>query len=70
MAYYSLKKTLRKKVPSLGSRPQFSHHNSRIDFGSLIFEASKQGDVDGLELILSQSGGIKLIMHIRETVNL
>ena len=37
---------------------EFSKQNSRIDFGSLIFEASKQKDAEGLELILAQNGGI------------
>ena len=53
MAFY--KKKVHKKL-------QFSHHNSRIDFGTLIFEASKQKDAEGLELILSQKGGNVLII--------
>ena len=40
------------------SRLNFSKSNSRIDFGSLIFEAAKQRDHEGLELILAQEGGM------------
>lgn len=38
-------------------RLKISPQNSRINFGSLIFEAAKQGDWEGLDLILSQDGG-------------
>lgn len=37
---------------------QIDQGNTRIDFGSLIFEASKQQDAEGLEMILSQNGGM------------
>ena len=36
---------------------KISPQNSRIDFGCLIFEAAKQGDWEGLDIILSQDGG-------------
>ena len=61
MAFY--KKKVHKKL-------QFSHHNSRIDFGTLIFEASKQKDAEGLELILSQKGGNVLIIIPFKTIML
>ena len=40
-----------------GRKKTLNFSNSRIHFGNLIYEAAKQGDYEGLELILSQDGG-------------
>ena len=36
---------------------KFNQQNSRISFGSIIFEAAKQGEWENLELILHQDEG-------------
>ena len=41
-----------------GRKKTLNFSNSRIHFGNLIYEAAKQGDYEGLELILSQDGGM------------
>ena len=46
---------------------QFSVSNSRIHFGNLIYEAAKQSDWEGLELILAQDGGQFCIISSNDT---
>ena len=36
---------------------QFNRQNSRVSFGTFMFEAARQGDWQSLQLILDQEGG-------------